>query len=510
MIKIFLSWPHGDHSETKEKILRLIRQSLTDIGVEEKNVFMPDAETAGEEVLRNLRDSDLAIFLITPYYGSLSKGGSTADCPADTLISDIHCQLNSAVKAGKPRLTFYLKINDGVLEAINKWKNEGLGIDAIKSRALRQFSGLTDKDLEHYYQVAGTALSFINGELQQELHPADESGAVKGFEIKGPEDIGVILENIALEVLRIYERLAEENPEANLPNLAMTHNNLGAYYRATGNFAGAAKSYREALAIHSHLAEQDEDAYLPAVAMTQNNLGIINLNQGHFAQADQALLEARKIYTQLADKHPDTYLPALATTHYNLGIFYRNTGKLEDAETTFQATQQIYKKLAEQSPEVYLPALARTHNTLGVFYRDTGNPEEAEGAYYEALMIYQQLSGQNPGDFLPALAGTINNLAVLYGETGKFNEAVKSFQTALQLFEKLADANPEVYLPVLAGTRVNLGNFYCDAGKFAEAKKTYREAIIIYGGLADKEPAKYLPYVNKVKEIRKRLMENRQ
>lgn len=520
MIKIFLSSAHDDHSEPKEKMLNMIRQSLAEIGVEEKNVFMPDTGTSRKEALKNLNNSDLVIFLITPYYGSLIKDGCTADCPVDNcpidkqeqpekFISDLHCQYINAVKAEKPRLTFYLKVNDGVVETFNKWKNEGLKIEAIKARALRQFPGLTESDLEHYYEIADAALPFINGELSQALHPPLEGAEVKGYTVQGPEDAGVILGSIAREALKIYSRLAEENPEAYLPAMAMTQNNLAAFYKVAGNFAGAERAYRAALAIYGQMAEQDADAYLPALAMAHNNLGILYLNLGNFAQADQALLEARKIYTQLAEKHPDDHLPALATTQYNLGIFYRNTGKLTEAETAFQAGTQIFKKLVDKDPEVYLPALARIQNTLGVFYRDTGRPSESEAAYHEALILYDQLAGQNPDSFLPALAGTINNLAVLYGDTGNFAEAEKSFQTALQIFEKLADENPAVYLPVLAGTRVNLGNFYCDAGKFPEAKKTYREAIIIYGGLADKDPATYLPYVNKVKEIRKRLMGNR-
>ncbi|MDD3653292.1 MAG: tetratricopeptide repeat protein [Desulfotomaculaceae bacterium] len=519
MIKIFLGSACGEHSESEEKILNFINQFLAGIGVERQNVFIPDENTSRQEALKNLNDSDLAIFLITPYYGSLIEAKCSEDCPVDNcpmykkeqpeeFISDLHCQFIRAIKMGKPHLTFYLKVNDGVVEAINYWKNEGHKVEAIKVRVLRQFPWLTEKDFKHYYDITGAALPFINGELQQELSPPPENTDRKGYTVKGPEDTAVILESIAREALTIYGRLAEENPEAYLPTIAMAQNNLGAFYKASGNFAGAERAYREALDILSQMAEIDEDSYLPPVAMTQNNLGILYLNQGKLKQAEQALLEARTIYIQLADKHPDDhlYLSALATTQHNLGIFYRNTGKLEDAETSFQAASRIFVQLAELNPEVYLPALARIQNTMGVFYRDIGRPTEAEGAYYEALNIYNQLAGQRPDSFLPALAGTINNIAVLYGNTGKFDEAEKSFQSALQLFEKLANENPEVYLPVLAGTRVNLGNFYCDAGKIAEAKKTYREAIIIYGGLADKDPAKYVPYVNKVKEIRKRLM----
>jgi len=63
------------------------------------------------------------------------------------------------------------------------------------------------------------------------------------------------------KALALYRTLAEAHPEAYLPNVAMTLNNLGALQADQHDFAGAA-AYREALALYRTLAE----AYLPNVA----------------------------------------------------------------------------------------------------------------------------------------------------------------------------------------------------------------------------------------------------
>ena len=55
----------------------------------------------------------------------------------------------------------------------------------------------------------------------------------------------------------------------------MTLNNLAVLYRATQRMQQAERAYDEALAIQRRLAEANPDAYLPDVALTLNNLAIL-------------------------------------------------------------------------------------------------------------------------------------------------------------------------------------------------------------------------------------------
>ncbi|MHA1478004.1 MAG: TPR end-of-group domain-containing protein, partial [Promethearchaeota archaeon] len=86
-----------------------------------------------------------------------------------------------------------------------------------------------------------------------------------------------------------------KNPDAYLPDVTMTQNNLGILYADLGRFAEAETAYKAALDTYKKLAEMNPEAYLPRVAMTQNNLGILYVNLGRFEEAEIAIQEALEI-----------------------------------------------------------------------------------------------------------------------------------------------------------------------------------------------------------------------
>ncbi len=133
---------------------------------------------------------------------------------------------------------------------------------------------------------------------------------------------------------------------------------LGLLYLDLGRFEEAESAYKEALEIYKELAEKSPDAYLPDVAMTQNNLGVLYGDLGRFEEAESAYKEALEIRKELAEKSPDAYLPDLAQTQNNLGNLYRNLGRFADAERAYLEALEIYKELAEKSPDAYLPDFA--------------------------------------------------------------------------------------------------------------------------------------------------------
>jgi tetratricopeptide (TPR) repeat protein len=80
--------------------------------------------------------------------------------------------------------------------------------------------------------------------------------------------------------------------------------------------------YREALGIRRDLAAKNPDAFLPDVAMTLNNLAILHRDRNELAIALKEYEEALGIYRDLAAKNPDAFLPDVAMTLVNLSIFY--------------------------------------------------------------------------------------------------------------------------------------------------------------------------------------------
>ena len=78
-------------------------------------------------------------------------------------------------------------------------------------------------------------------------------------------------------VLRIRRQLAETNPAAYLPDIALTLNNLGILYKNTQRLQESEQVYQEALRTYRQLAETNPAAYLPAVGMILTNLDLMLL-----------------------------------------------------------------------------------------------------------------------------------------------------------------------------------------------------------------------------------------
>ena len=77
----------------------------------------------------------------------------------------------------------------------------------------------------------------------------------------------------AQEAIDIYRRLAAERPDAFLPDLATSLNNLGNRLSDLGRREDALAAAQEAVDIRRRLAAERPDAFLPDLATSLNNLG---------------------------------------------------------------------------------------------------------------------------------------------------------------------------------------------------------------------------------------------
>jgi Tfp pilus assembly protein PilF len=302
-------------------------------------------------------------------------------------------------------------------------------------------------------------------------------------------------ESKMIRLLEFYRNRAESSPEAYLPDVAMTLNNLGNLHSDTGKHGDAEKEYKEALEKYRQLAEASPEAYLPDVAGTLNNLGNLHQTTGKHGEAEEEFGEALEIWRQLAESSPEAYLPDVAMTLNNLGILHRVTGKHGEAEKEYGEALEKYRQLAESSPEAYLPDVAMTLNNLGNLHSDTGKHGEAEKEYKEALEKYRQLAESSPETYLSNVAQTLNNLGLLHSDTGKHSDAEKEYGEALEIRRQLAEASPEAYLPYVANTLNNLALLHSNTGKHDDAEKEYGEALKKYRQLAETSTEAYLPYV---------------
>ncbi|CAK8713806.1 hypothetical protein GKODMF_05405 [Candidatus Electrothrix gigas] len=75
----------------------------------------------------------------------------------------------------------------------------------------------------------------------------------------------------------------------------MTLNNLALLHSATGEYGPALKEYQEALKLYRRLAADQPKAFLPDVANTLNNLANLHKDTGEYGPALKEYQEALKI-----------------------------------------------------------------------------------------------------------------------------------------------------------------------------------------------------------------------
>uniref|UniRef100_UPI0028E23087 tetratricopeptide repeat protein n=1 Tax=Porphyromonas endodontalis TaxID=28124 RepID=UPI0028E23087 len=154
--------------------------------------------------------------------------------------------------------------------------------------------------------------------------------------------------------------------------------------------------YEEALQIRRELAQQNPEAYLPDVAESLNNLGVLLSDTDDLKRAQDYYEEALQIRRELAQQNPEAYLPDVATSLNNLTILYLELEKKEDAEKAYQEAHDIYQKLASRHPRAYEIAytgiLAIGFGLLGKPMEDLEKAKAILGKYPENPKAQKLLS----------------------------------------------------------------------------------------------------------------------
>ncbi len=265
------------------------------------------------------------------------------------------------------------------------------------------------------------------------------------------------------EALQLCRSLAAKNPEAFLPNMATTLNNLGILHYAQNAFGPALEAYQEALSIYRRLAKASAEDFLPDVAMTLNNFASLHRAQNAFGPALAAYQEALSTYRSLAEANPEAFLPYVAHSLNNLANLHYAQNVFSPALESYQEALSIYRSLAKANQQAFLEYIAGTLNNMANLHCQINAFGPAQAECKEALEIRRSLAEANPEAFLPYVAHSLNNLANLHYQTNAFSQAQAEYEEALEIRRSLAKASPEAFLPYVVTTLINLSSFHFQA-----------------------------------------------
>ena len=199
MLNIFLSSTYRDLFKIRKKILEEVENVLRGIGMEK---FVPDGKDSQDICISALKKSQIVIFLISPYYGSLMKNCTImdtckADCPMKTgegRISYTHCEYKITKAEGIQHMTYLIK--EGWKEI---WDLKDIPQNEIKLDELKKipfFEKMDDKTVKHYIQIRKEACA-LNEEIDEEYRKEIE-------DLRDPKCVQMIKDHLAKNILKWY------------------------------------------------------------------------------------------------------------------------------------------------------------------------------------------------------------------------------------------------------------------------------------------------------------------
>ena len=200
----------------------------------------------------------------------------------ERVLQQLPTQGGEAIERFKQDAQEYRKKYEDLLAQWNTVQGDEQGklaIQALQAGDLDRAGKLLDEILAAQDKVAEKTATnhYRRGgifELQFKPHEALEQydaayrGAPKNFQYSHTYAVLLQGQNEFRKAVRVYEdnlealrELAQKNPEAYEPNLAMTLNNLGVLYGGTQRLAEAEKAYGEALALYRKYAERSPEVF---------------------------------------------------------------------------------------------------------------------------------------------------------------------------------------------------------------------------------------------------------
>jgi len=163
----------------------------------------------------------------------------------------------------------------------------------------------------------------------------EDLGLLLELEGQMPRDTLVLRERAARVdqlLLARFTQLRKVDPsEENQSECARLANNLGFRLGALGRREEALAQAEEAVRIYGQLAQQRPDAFLPDLAGSLNNLAGMLSDLGRREEALEQAGEAVRIRRRLAQQRPDAFLPDLAISLNNLANMLSAFGRREEA-----------------------------------------------------------------------------------------------------------------------------------------------------------------------------------
>ena len=194
MIKVFVSSTFNDLIKERKELLDRLNATIEGMGVGMED-FYPDGTSSHEICIGKLRESQIAIILISPKYRTFIDRCKIKNCKYKAQlngcgISYPHCEIRVTFAEKKLHQIYLVDKDWDILKELKEWKK----FDLQRVKKNRIFDGRDPAEIENYYSVAKNAL-----ELKNEAEKSEFCKRVKDI-----ENISDITKHLANNIVKWY------------------------------------------------------------------------------------------------------------------------------------------------------------------------------------------------------------------------------------------------------------------------------------------------------------------
>lgn len=325
------------------------------------------------------------------------------------------CELGPSVKRHREKVDSILLCLER--EPLNAGSRESLISEYEKILAMRERLVALEPDNLRYFQNMRDLREEIANLLIEEGRPA--------------EGLGIYLKLLAgegktsqyrLKVTRMLDKMKKIIPEIE-------------------DFEQMIKAYDMTLRIYEKLAEMNpENVFIgkDSATILESMAELLDKNE-YMEEAKNYYETALSSYEELASYNPSDlhYMEKTASLRRRLAALLTDMGRIEEARTLFETSFMQYQDLLEgdRHNTEYQQSAAYILNNLGYFLLEEGEFERAKVLYENALKRYAIILEEEPENqsYKESAACTLNNLGYILENMGKENDALWMYEKAREL-----------------------------------------------------------------------------
>jgi len=212
ILKVFISSTYRDLKDVRRLLLQGVEGALEAVAMEK---FVPVDKSPHDEAIQHLEKSDICIFIIGDYYGTVIEDctirtDACGDCKGG--ISYTHCEYRRAKNAEKPHMVYIVEneISD-ILSKIEKFDLESteqndilefLRRNNISCSKARLFSGYTPQEIKERWKMT-------EDKNKEKLDKFKEEISKSGLELYG--SVNISKEEDYYSLCQIIKKHLKEN-----------------------------------------------------------------------------------------------------------------------------------------------------------------------------------------------------------------------------------------------------------------------------------------------------------